>query len=126
MSDAASHLEIALGKSFGPHFTLDVSLSCGSEVVCLFGPSGAGKSTVLDCIAGLQTPDTGRITLAGRSLFDSTTGTSIAPASRRLGYVFQNLSLFPHMTARQNVGFGLRSLPGGQRNQRVAMLLARF
>ena len=74
----------------------------------LLGASGSGKSMTLRCIAGLETPDEGRIVLNGRVLFDSKAGISLSPAERRIGIVFQDHALFPHLTVRQNIAFGLR------------------
>lgn len=81
-----------------------------SGIVALFGPSGVGKTSVLDMLAGLLRPDAGHIAVAGRSLFDSTTGTDERPARRRCGYVFQQPRLFPHMRVRANLRYGR---PGG-------------
>ena len=76
-------------------------------ITIIFGPSGAGKTTLLDCIAGLTTPDSGKITIGERILFDQTRGTNIPVQSRKIGYVFQDLALFPHLTVRKNVEYGL-------------------
>ncbi|MCZ4330602.1 ABC transporter ATP-binding protein [Castellaniella denitrificans] len=76
--------------------------------VALFGPSGSGKSLTMQAIAGLLRPDRGRIEVAGRVLFDAETGVDVPPRGRRLAYLFQDYALFPHLTVRQNIGFGLR------------------
>ena len=76
--------------------------------VALFGPSGSGKSLTMQAIAGLLRPDRGRIEVAGRVLFDSETDVDVPPRDRRLAYLFQDYALFPHLTVRQNIGFGLR------------------
>ncbi len=76
--------------------------------VALFGPSGSGKSLTMQAIAGLLRPDRGRIEVAGRVLFDAEAGVDVPPRARRLAYLFQDYALFPHLTVRQNVGFGLR------------------
>ena len=76
--------------------------------VALFGPSGAGKSLTMQAIAGLLRPDRGRIEVAGRVLFDSASGIDVPPRARRLAYLFQDYALFPHLTVRQNIGFGLQ------------------
>ena len=87
-------------------FHLDVSLRLGREIGVLFGPSGSGKSLTLRCLAGLRNVRDGRITLAGRVLLDSQTGICEPPHRRKMGLLFQNLALFPHMTALENVLFG--------------------
>lgn len=92
----------------------------------LFGHSGAGKTSVLDCIAGIKRPDEGKISLNGTVIFDSRARLDSSPQSRTLAYVFQDLALFPHMTVSQNVGFGLRDLPGAEVKSRCNDLLSRF
>ncbi|MBD8643252.1 MULTISPECIES: ATP-binding cassette domain-containing protein [unclassified Stenotrophomonas] len=92
----------------GEHFRLQVHLQCTQRRVVLFGPSGAGKSLTLKAIAGLLTPDAGRIVLDGQVLFDSDAGICVPARARRLGYVFQDYALFPHLTVRQNVAFGVQ------------------
>ena len=77
------------------------------ETAVLWGPSGAGKSTVLNCIAGLVEPDRGEILLEGRVVFSPGKGIRLPPQERRVGLVFQNLALFPHMTAEENVSFAM-------------------
>jgi len=101
------------------HFALDVALEVGEgETVALVGPSGAGKTTVLRAIAGAVRPRAGRITLGDATLFDAERRIDRPPESRRVGYVFQEYALFPHMTVRQNVAFAGRG--------RVDELLKRF
>jgi molybdate transport system ATP-binding protein len=104
-------------------FTLRVAFQVGQEVLVLFGPSGAGKSTTLNCIAGLARPDRGLIRLDGRVLYESDGRRQEVPLHRRrIGYVFQSYALFPHMTAAQNVAYGLRRRDGA----RVEAMLARL
>ena len=92
----------------------------------LFGASGAGKTTLLDCIAGLQTPEEGMVATAEDVLFDSTRRINV-PASRRcVGYLLQSLALFPHMTVRQNVEYGLRALSRAERQTRSGEVLESF
>jgi len=88
-------------NGFTAVYPLDLDLD-GGEMVALLGPSGCGKTTTLRMIAGFETPDTGRVLIAGRDV------TYLRPRQRRLGMVFQNYSLFPHMTVAENVAFGLR------------------
>lgn len=88
-------------------FELRVQCSSDSQRIVIYGPSGAGKSLTLKAIAGLITPDSGHIRLNGRTLFDAGAGVNLAPQARRIAYLFQDYALFPHLTVRQNVGFGL-------------------
>lgn len=99
-------LRVRLRKKL-PDFTLDVDFAWQSGILVVFGPSGAGKTTLLDCLAGLQRPDEGLIELNGRTLFDSQQRVNLPPQKRRIGYVFQNYALFPHMTVKENVMYGL-------------------
>src|SRR5262245_37378709 len=87
-------------------FVLDASFATGEGVTALFGRSGAGKSTVLNLIAGLARPDSGRIAVGGRTLYDSSSRTDLPPHERRVGYVFQEGRLLPHLTVRQNLLYG--------------------
>ncbi|PYM76905.1 MAG: Fe3+/spermidine/putrescine ABC transporter ATP-binding protein [Candidatus Rokuibacteriota bacterium] len=109
-----------------PEFTLDVAWSAGDGVAVLFGPSGAGKTLTLQCLAGLIRPDTGRIVVDDRVLFDSATGVDLRPQHRRVGYVFQGYALFPHLTVGQNVAFGLRDRPRAERLARAAEVMERL
>ncbi|MGK7957496.1 MAG: molybdate ABC transporter permease subunit, partial [Crocosphaera sp.] len=90
-----------------PGFTLNVSFSSNQLPLGLLGGSGAGKSFILRCIAGLETPDNGCIILNGRVLFDSRRGINVPIRDRRVGFLFQNYALFPHLTVAQNIAFGL-------------------
>jgi ABC-type sulfate/molybdate transport systems ATPase subunit len=87
-------------------YTLALELTAETETVALAGPSGAGKSTVLRAVAGLRRPDAGRIALDGTPWFDAARRVDVAPERRRVGLVFQDYALFPHMTVAQNVAFG--------------------
>ena len=107
-------------------FVLDVSLEIPPGITILFGPSGAGKSTLLDCLAGLLRPDAGRITISAQTLFDSASRTNLPPQKRRIAYVFQSLALFPHMSAEENVSYGLANLHEEDRRARVGEILAAF
>lgn len=89
-------------------FLLDVAFEAGPGVTALFGPSGAGKTSIASVIAGLSEPDIGQITLRGRKLFDSDAGVNLAAHQRRIGYVFQDGRLFPHMSVIGNIRFGQR------------------
>ncbi len=89
-------------------FSLEVGFSSDARITCLFGRSGAGKTTVAELVAGLTRPERGRVALDGEVLFDSDTGLSVPAWKRRIGYVFQDSRLFPHMTVRDNLLYGPR------------------
>jgi len=101
-------------------FELDVAFVLEKGITILFGPSGAGKTTLLDCIAGLTKPDQGRIAIGTCVLFDSGEQINLSATDRRIGYVFQDLALFPHLTVEANVEYGLGGLKSEERKQRVA------
>lgn len=88
-------------------FELDVELSSQAQRTVLHGPSGAGKSLCLQALAGLLTPDQGHICFAGETLFDSAKGVDQPARRRGFGYLFQDYALFPHLSVRQNIAFGL-------------------
>ena len=121
-------LQVDVRKSFGPTFALDVSfeVEAADETLALLGPSGCGKSMTLKCIAGIVTPDEGRIVLNGRVLFDSATGVNLRPQERRVGYLFQNYALFPNMTVEQNIAVGVLGKGKEERAQTVARQVAAF
>ena len=86
-----------------------MSLSVGEgHTLALLGPSGCGKTTILRCIAGLETPEQGHISIAGRVVFDAASGINLKPEQRELGVVFQSYAVWPHMTVAENVGFPLK------------------
>jgi molybdate transport system ATP-binding protein len=93
-------------------FLLEINQALASGITSLFGPSGAGKTTILDAIAGLRTPARGTIAIGDRVLFDSARRINLPPYLRHVGYVPQDVALFPHMNVRRNVLFGRRE---GQR-----------
>ncbi len=101
-------------------FSYDARLDAGHEIVVLFGHSGAGKSLTLQLVAGLQRPAEGRIVIGGEPVFDSRTGLDLPPQRRRIGYVVQDLALFPHLTVAENVAFGMS---GASRERRLGDLL---
>lgn len=112
--------------SAGSDFALAVRFAVPPGITVLFGASGAGKTTTLDCIAGLLAPDQGRIQLGERVLFDSARGIDLDPSRRSIGYVFQELALFPHMNVGRNVGYGLARLPRSERDRRGHEILESF
>ena len=89
-------------------FELKVAFSSDDDRIVMYGQSGAGKSATLQAIAGLLTPKRGRIVVGARTLFDSSCNIDLPARERRVGYVFQDYALFPHLTARDNVAYGLR------------------
>lgn len=107
-------------------FSLDVQLQAAAGVTVLFGPSGSGKTLTLDCIAGFERPDDGRILLDDAILFDGAARVFLPPQERHCGYVFQNYALFPHMTLRENLEFAAAKLKKLERHKRVSEMLERF
>ncbi|MEG4085199.1 molybdate ABC transporter permease subunit [Microcoleus sp. POL10_C6] len=100
-------------------FALDVGFDIGPEVLGILGASGSGKSMTLRCIAGLETPRSGKIAVNGRVLFDSAQGINVPSKDRRIGFLFQNYALFPHLTVAQNIAFGLQHLSESEQKLRV-------
>ncbi len=125
----SSELEVRIRKRF-PNvegsFILNIHLRALAGFTILFGASGAGKTTLLDCIAGLTDPDEGRIAVGGEELYDSEKRVGIAVWKRRIGYVHQDLALFPHLTAEENVAYGLRALRDSERKARSREILDAF
>ena len=100
-------LEVEIGHGF-PAFTLDVAFTAPGGITALFGRSGAGKTTIVKAVAGLLRPERGRIAVDGEVLFDRDAGLSVPPHRRRIGYVFQDGRLFPHLSVRGNLAYGRR------------------
>jgi molybdate transport system ATP-binding protein len=107
-------------------FSLQVEFALRTPWTVIFGPSGAGKSTLLRILAGLVSPDAGNISLAGRGLFDREAGVSVPAGRRSVGFVTQQTALFPHLTAQENVAFGIRHLPREERSRRIGEMLRLF
>jgi molybdate transport system ATP-binding protein len=99
-------LEIRIRKQLRD-FALDIELTASGGITVLFGRSGSGKSMTLACVAGLATPDEGRIVVNGRCFYNSQANINLPPQQRRVGFVSQDYLLFPHLTVAQNVAFGL-------------------
>ncbi|HTP50481.1 MAG TPA: ABC transporter ATP-binding protein [Anaeromyxobacteraceae bacterium] len=97
-----------------------------APLTVLFGPSGSGKTTVLRALAGLDRPDAGSITFDGATWFDGDRGVFVPPQTRRVGLVFQEFALFPHLSVASNVGYGLRGSTRADRRARVADMAERF
>jgi molybdate transport system ATP-binding protein len=119
-------VSLQVRKRLGKNFELDVAASFAGGITILFGPSGAGKTALLDCIAGLARPDAGRIAIAERILFDSALGINVSPQVRGVGYVFQDLALFPHLSVEGNVEYGISSIEGRERRRRSSTILESF
>ena len=118
-------LAVALQKRLGA-FTLDVDFTAGSGVTIVFGESGSGKTTLLRCVAGIARPEAGRIALGDRVLLDTRRGVDVVPARRRIGFVFQQLALFPHLTAAGNIGYGIAHLSAAERHDRILAVAGSF
>ena len=103
-------LSLNVRKSYGD-FVLDCEAEFDDGVTAVFGPSASGKTTLLDCIAGMTSPDSGEILLQDSPLYSSGERVDLAPEKRRFGYVFQHGALFPHMTVRENVRYGYALTP---------------
>jgi molybdate transport system ATP-binding protein len=119
-------LSAALRKSLSPGFSLDVNMSVPAGITIVFGASGSGKTTLLRCLAGLIRPDFGRIALETRTYFDSERSVDTPVAQRRIGYVFQDLALFPHLTAEQNIHYGLARLDRASKLGRTLEIVESF
>ncbi len=107
-------------------FTLDAEFSITQPWTVIFGPSGAGKTTLLRILAGLAEPASGRIHLGDRTLLDTASNISVPAGKRSIGFVTQQPALFPHLTARENVAFGIRQLDGDPRTARIDEMLRLF
>src|SRR3984893_2993309 len=116
-------LEVAIEKQVSG-FRLAVEFTADGAPLGLLGPSGSGKTMTLRAIAGLEKPDRGRIVLHGRVLFDSEREIDMPARERRIGLLFQNYALFPHLTVAENIAFGLRRVSRPERTRRVAEQLA--
>jgi molybdate transport system ATP-binding protein len=125
-SEKSMYARVVFRRARNSAFGLDAEFALPAGITILFGASGAGKTTLLDALAGLVTPDSGRIAVGGRVLFDSDQRVNVPTQQRRLGYLFQDLALFPHITARQNVEYGLASLSADEKGKRSAAILERF
>ena len=117
-------LEVRVSRRVHAGLTLDVAIRLGPTRGVVFGPSGAGKTTLLRLIAGLETPDAGFVGLGGVTLFDSKRRVDVPLRSRRIGMVFQDDLLFPHLSAAANVRFGLSGWPRGDADVRTAEVAA--
>ena len=108
------------------NFDLDVNFTCENERLALLGASGCGKSMTLKCIAGIETPDRGKIILNGRTLYDSEKKINLSPQKRKVGYLFQQYALFPNMTVEQNIRTGVRSRDKNIRSESAGKMIETF
>ena len=114
-----------LYRDFGG-FCLDVEFETGRGCMGILGASGCGKSMTLKCIAGILTPDRGRIVLNDRVLFDSEEGINLTPRQRKVGYLFQNYALFPNMTVKRNIGIGITGKQPAEKEEIVRRMISAF
>lgn len=123
-----SRLDVRIQKTFElnqQRFDLDVNFTAPTGVTVIFGPSGSGKTTILQCIAGLASVESGTISISGESLYDSAAKLDTPTHLRGVGYVFQDLALFPHMSVEQNIGFGIR-VNGSHKQRLVRNAMEKF
>lgn len=122
--DIAVAVYIDIQKKF-KGFTLETKLEGDSGTMGILGASGSGKSMTLRCIAGIEKPDSGRIVINGRTVFDSEQGIDLKPQERRVGYLFQNYALFPAMTVEKNIACGFRG-DKKERDEKVKSYISRY
>ena len=118
-------IEIHVEKDLG-NFSLNLSLSLQKGLTVLFGPSGAGKTLTLHTIAGLVEPDSGMVRVNGVVYFDKKEGVNLPIHRRRVGYVFQEPSLFPHMNVFENIAYGISGLSSEERTRRVKHMIGKM
>ena len=111
-------------KDFSLEVDFRIAASSETPWTILFGPSAAGKSTLLRILAGLATPQQGRISLDNQTLLDTSRRAIVPPGRRNIGFVPQRAALFPHRTVAENIAFGLRHLPPAERSRRVEEMLS--
>lgn len=104
--NGSNMLQATIVKKY-PDISIEVEISFDDGILVLFGHSGSGKTTILNCVAGLQSPDSGHISLNGNTFFSSQKNIDLPIRKRNIGYVFQDYALFPHMTVKQNVMYGV-------------------
>src|SRR5260221_556145 len=116
-------LDLAITHRLG-RFALDVAFQSGSGLTALFGRSGSGKTSVVNIIAGLLRPERGRIVVDDTVLVDTARGVFLAKHKRRIGYVFQDARLFPHLSVRHNLLFGRWFAPRAERQETLASIVS--
>ena len=126
MPAPAASLDVRIRRRFTSGFALQAAFHVDPGFTILFGPSGSGKTTLLECIAGLQTPDAGHVALGNRALFDSEQKIRVPVRERSIGYLFQGLALFPHLSVEANVAYGVAGIPAPERRRRLVQILESF
>jgi molybdate transport system ATP-binding protein len=119
-------LTASLRKRLSDQFNLDVVLDVPPGITIVFGASGSGKSTLLRCLAGLLTPDSGQIATGSTTVFDAARQINIAARHRKIGYVFQQLALFPHLSVDGNMAYGIAHLGSAERHARIVSTAERL
>ncbi len=118
-------LRFSLKKKF-TGFDTSVELSTEQELLVLFGPSGAGKSLILKMVSGIVRPDSGVVSVDGETVFDSSSGVDVPIRKRKIGFLFQDYALFPHMTVRENIAYGVsrpeRTAAGGRVDELIEVM----
>ncbi len=119
-------LSVNLQKRLSANFALDVKFSIPPGITMLFGASGSGKTTLLRCIAGLIRPDSGQIKIGDQTLFDSDARVDVPVRGRKVGFLFQSLALFPHLSVAKNIEYGLDGLDRADAQKRTENILKSF
>ena len=119
-------LSVRVSTQLSPQFQLELAFDVEPGVTIVFGESGSGKTTLLRSVAGLIRPAEGRIAVGDRVLFDRRAGIDVKPSDRRVGFVFQQLALFPHLTADDNIAYGLSGLSQAERRTRTLAVAESF
>ena len=117
-------IQAEIRKTYGD-FKLDIKLDSSSKRIGILGASGCGKSMTLKSIAGIEQPDSGRICIEGKTVYDSTQKINWKPQKRKIGYLFQNYALFPTMTVEANIGAGVRGTKA-EKKERTSEMIRKF
>src|SRR3989337_2717533 len=116
-------LQLSLKKKL-EGFSIDVDLELDEELLVLFGPSGAGKTMILKMVSGIVKPDSGRVAAGSETLFDAASGIDLPMRQRKVGYLFQDYALFPHMTVAGNIAYGIEGRTKDFIKEKVAELVS--
>ena len=123
---AKAALSVDIARRISTTFSIAARFEAQPGFTMILGPSGSGKTTLLECIAGLAHPDSGRIAIGGNVLFDAAENIDVPVAQRRLGYLFQTLALFPHLSVERNIKYGIAKLPAPEQERRMTAMLESF